>query len=242
MLYTALTLLLASPFTAAQERLNHQQNKTFPSIIKTPVLAALSHYPELKETTIHFVFTDKLEKSIMAARPTVGSLFRKRKRRVYNVLINPAFKLGYNLDSINRIPDSVMIGWLGHELGHIMDYEQKSTWEIIGMGISYTFSRNYIRKAECVADTHAVGRGMADYLVTKKSFILNHTELPQAYRDKIEALYLSPEDVDKLVADLASEDTYEQDALRTDDEEAVYENQGETHSEKMHEESIPGIS
>ncbi|WP_326327848.1 hypothetical protein [Parapedobacter sp. 10938] len=197
----------------AQEPRQYTQGKVIPSVIEEAVLQALSHYPALKETSIHFVFTDKLKKSIMAARPTIGSLFKKRRNRTYKVLINPAFKLDYGIESINQIPDSVMVGWLGHELGHIMDYENKSTWEMIGMGISYSLSRNYIRKAERLADAHAVDHGMAPYLVVKKYFILNHTELPQAYRDKIEALYLSPEDIDKLVADLESDDMGEQTEL-----------------------------
>lgn len=214
-IFIGLTLLLSGQL-GAQELLQDQQNKIIPSVIEEPVLQALSHYPELKETSIHFVFTNKLEKSIMAARPTIGSLFKKRRNRTYKVLINPAFKLDYGKESIHQIPDSVLVGWLGHELGHIMDYEHKNTWEIIGMGISYSLSRNYIRKAERVADAHAVNRGMGAYLVTKKGFILDHSELPQAYRDKIEALYLSPEDIGKLVADLESENTDEQTELMDD--------------------------
>ncbi len=219
----------------AQESLPDNRNKVIPAVIEEHVLRALSYYPELEETAIHFVFTDKLEKSIMAARPTIGSLLKKRQNRTYKVLINPAFKLGYEVESINQIPDSVMVGWLGHELGHIMDYEHKNIWGIIGMGISYSLSKNYIREAERVADSYAVDRGMGAYLVAKKSFILDHTELPQAYRDKIEALYLSPEDINKLVADLESDDTDEQAELRIDEEKAVYE--GEV---GIRGESLPG--
>lgn len=230
-------LLLGTFVVTAQETLEYKQNKVIPPIIEAHVLQALSHFPELKETTIQFLFTDKLETSIMAARPTIGSLFKKREKRTYKVLINPAFKLDYGIDSINQIPDSVMIGWLGHELGHIMDYEQKSAWELMGMGISYSFSKNYIRKAERIADSFAVDRGMGAYLVAKKSFILDHTELPQAYRDKIAALYLSPEDIDKLVADLEPEDAHQPSGIRIDDEKTVYEGEAETH-----EESVPGNS
>ena len=234
-IFIGLTLLLSGQL-GAQELFQNQQNKIIPPVIEEPILQALSHYPELKETSIHFVFTNKLEKSIMAARPTIGSLFKKRHNRTYKVLINPAFKLGYGIESINQIPDSVMVGWLGHELGHIMDYEHKNTWEMIGMGISYSLSRNYIRKAERIADAHAVNRGMGAYLVAKKGFILGHTELPQAYRNKIEALYLSPEDIGKLVADLEPENTDEQTELM-DDGKAVYEGEPETHGE-----SVPGNS
>ncbi|WP_262245936.1 hypothetical protein [Parapedobacter soli] len=221
--FFGLTLLLCEHL-GAQELCQYKQNKTIPLAIEEPVLRALSYYPELKETSIQFVFTDKLKKSIMAARPIVGSLFKKQENRKYKVLINPAFKLDYGAESITRIPDSVMIGWLGHELGHIMDYERRSTLGIIGMGISYSLSRNYVRKAERVADGNAVNRRMGAYLIAKKSFILHHPELPQGYRDKIEALYPSPDDISKLIADL-------------DAENSVYEGEEETS-----EESIPGIS
>ena len=198
---TLLPILLAACLATAQEPAGQLQNKTVPTAIEKQVRQALAHYPELTGTTIRFVFTDRLNTSIMAARPTFGSLFRKKENRVYNILINPTFKLGNgDTPSVGRIPDSVMVGWLGHELGHIMDYEQKSRWGIMAMGVSYTLSKNYIRKAERRADRHAVDRRMADYLIAKKSFILNHDELPQAYRDRIEALYLSPDDIRGLAA------------------------------------------
>ena len=36
-----------------------------------------------------------------------------------------------------------------------------------------------------VADSLAVERGMGNYIVATKRFILDHAELPQAYKDKI---------------------------------------------------------
>ena len=223
--FVGLILLVSTPAATGQEEIEEAFQR------------ALSYYPALKETSIQLVFTNQLKHSIMAARPTVGSLFKKRKKRTYKILINPAFKLGYTIDSISRIPDSVMMGWLGHELGHIADYENKSTWSIIGMGVSYWLSRNYVRKAERVADTYAVASGMADYLVTKKQFILNHTELPLAYRTKIETLYPSPGDIDKLAAELGVESNGKHTTLPVGEEEVDEENETEAHSE-----SVPGNS
>lgn len=234
-LLTVLALFLSQQFAVAQEWTRHRRKKEIPKVIEEPVLTALSHFPELKEAAIHFVFTNKLETSIMAARPTIGSLFKKRENRSYKVLINPAFKLDYGMETINQIPDSVMIGWLGHELGHIMDYEQKNGWRLIGMGISYWMSKNYVRRAERVADSFAVDHGMGSYLVAKKSFILDHTELPQAYRDKIEALYLSPDDIHRLVADLEEEETRHKEEMQIYGEQATYDLEKE-----MHEENLPG--
>jgi len=235
LLLTALTILMTKHTVTAQDLSPYRHNKVIPETIETPVLTALSYYPELKGTNIRFIFTHKLKKSIMAARPKTGSLFKKREKRTYDVLINPAFKLDYEIESIGQVPDSVMVGWIGHELGHIMDYERKNTWGIMGMGISYWLSRNYVRKAERIADSFAVDRGMGPYLVVKKSFILDHTELPQAYKDRIAALYLSPDDIDQLVAELEHEDPLQQAEIQIDETETTYEIEAE-----MHEESLPG--
>lgn len=231
-----LTLLATIYVAIAQETVTNKRNKEIPTIIENQVLTALSHYPDLKETNIRFLFTDKLKKSIMVARPTAGSLFKRPQNRTYNVLINPAFKLDYQIESIRQIPDSVMIGWIGHELGHIMDYERKSTWKIMGMGISYWLSKNYVRKAERIADSFAVNNGMGAYLTAKKSFVLDHAELPQAYKDKIQALYPSPSYIEKLMADLEREAEYER--------ETAFPSEEKAHGAEVElaEESHPGIS
>lgn len=206
-----------------QELLVYKNNKVIPSVIEKPVLTALSHYPELKETHIRFIFTRKLKNSVMAARPTIGSLFKKREKRTYNILINPVFKLEHSIETVQQIPDSVIIGWIGHELGHIMDYGHKNTWGIMAFGVSYWLSKKYVRKAERVADSFAVNRGMGGYLLATKSFILDHTELPQPYKDKIAALYLSPDDIMELVAELEDEDKHKQEEILADEEEVVRE-------------------
>ena len=236
-LLSGLILLLTIHVSTAQDLLAYKHNKEIPAIIEKPVLTALSHYSDLKETNIRFLFTHKLKNSIMVARPTAGSIFKSPQKRTYNVLINPAFKLDYEIGSIRQVPDSVLIGWIGHELGHIMDYERKSAWEIIGMGVSYWISRNYVRKAERRADSFAVDHGMAAYLTLKKLFVLDHTGLPQAYKDKIQALYLSPDDIGKLVADLEHEGAHENGETPADEAEVTQEAKAE-----MYEGYLPGNS
>ncbi|WP_181127799.1 hypothetical protein [Parapedobacter indicus] len=164
----------------------------------------------------------------MAARPVVASLLRKREKRVYDVLINPVFKLEHSFETIRQIPDSVMIGWIGHELGHIMDYEKRSTWGLLGFGVSYGVSKKYIRKAERIADRFAVEHGLGEHLVATKSFILDHTELPEAYQEKIATLYLSPDDIVELVAELETErDEDKKEKLLLEEENIVNEAESE---------------
>jgi hypothetical protein len=94
---------------------------------------------------------------------------------------------------ILNIPDEVMIGWIGHELGHILDYEGMSNRQMVSFGYRYYIHPSFVKHAEMIADSLAVERGMGDYIVATKRFILDHAELPQAYKDKIRRLYLSPD-------------------------------------------------
>ena len=169
------------------------QNKQIPAVIEKNVLNALSFYPELKNTTISFIFKTDIRTSVMQAQPVPTTLLGKRKNRRYRINISEYFKLINSQIPIEKIPDEVMIGWIGHELGHILDYEGMSNGGMVSFGYRYYFSPSFLKHAEMVADSLAVERGMGNYIVATKRFILNHAELPQAYKDKISRLYLSPD-------------------------------------------------
>ncbi|MBA2762562.1 MAG: hypothetical protein H0U39_11525 [Segetibacter sp.] len=175
------------------ELLQFGHNKQIPAVIEKNVLNALSFYPELKNTTIHFIFRTKIKSSVMQAQPVPTTLLGKRKNRRYRINISEYFKLINSQIPIEKIPDEVMIGWIGHELGHILDYEGMSNGGMVSFGYRYYFSPSFVKHAEMVADSLAVERGMGNYIVATKRFILNHAELPQAYKDKISRLYLSPD-------------------------------------------------
>ncbi len=186
--------------TAGMARFSN--NKQIPKIMELQILMALSHYPELKDTHIRFIFTQQLKGSVMAARPVIATLLGSRKKRMYDILISPVFKLQHTIEPIHQVDDDVLVGWVGHELGHIMDYERRNTWSVAKFGLLYWLSKSYIRKAERVADTFAVNRGMGHFILATKQFILGHSGLSQRYKNKIARLYLSPDDIVKLVKEL----------------------------------------
>lgn len=177
-------------------------NKTIPAIIEKNVLTALSFYPTLKNTTIRFVFKQAIKSSVMQAQPVFSTLMDNRKNRAYCIYISSMFKLTHTVIPIHQLPDAIIIGWIGHELGHIMDYESRSNLGMVGFGIGYVFSADYVKKVERIADSYAVNHGLGPYLVETKRFILDHAELPQAYKDKIARLYVSPEEITEQVKKL----------------------------------------
>lgn len=188
-----------------QDLLKYKEHKEIPAVIEKNVLKALSYYPQLQQTQIKFVFKQAIKKSVMQAQPVITTLLNKRSNRKYQINISALFKLSHAAIPIHQIPDSIMVGWIGHELGHIMDYEQRSALSIVGFGISYLFSSKFIMKAERTADSFAVQQGLGHYIIETKRFILNNAEIPQTYKDRISRLYLSPDIIVEQVRALEEE-------------------------------------
>lgn len=182
--------------------LKFSHNKQIPKVIQRPVLLALSHFPELRNTPIRFVFKKNINGSVMQAQPVLASIFKSRIQRSYQINISALFKLKHSAEPIHLLPEDIMIGWIGHELGHIMDYERRSKLSLVGFGFTYLFSKKYRRLGELTADTYAVESGLGKYIIQTKKFILDHAELPQSYKDKIAKIYLSPDEIVEQVRKL----------------------------------------
>lgn len=182
----------------------YEGNKEIPMEIYEEVKTALSFYPELKETSIDFKIKKSLNKSFMKAQPKFLSVFKGRNKRSYKILISDKFIVDGLSLSLTDLPKDVLVGWIGHELGHIMDYRERSTFNLIWFGIKYMISGPFIRKAEYLADYHAVSHGMADFILKTKRYILNHSDLSEKYKSRIKRFYVSPDRVLKLVNDLKS--------------------------------------
>ena len=174
-------------------------NKIIPESIKDEALIALSHYPELADCDITFVFKDNIKKSTMQAQPKFASFFKGRSNRAYVIKISRKIQIDTEELSIGDIPKDVMIGWLGHELGHVMDYRERSSFGMLIFGIKYLFSHAHIQEVERAADTYAVMHGMGDYILKTKSFILDHADISEKYKAKLRKLYMSPEEVMHLI-------------------------------------------
>ena len=182
--------------------LSFGHNKQIPAELKQGALEALSFYPELKNTVIRFNFKKNIRTSVMQAQPVFSTLLGKRENRRYRINISTHFKLSSCDLPITEIPEEVMVGWLVHELGHIMDYEHRSNAAIAWFGLRYIISPLYVKEAERAADTYAVNHGSGNFILATKRFILDHADIPQEYKNKITRLYLSPDVIVELVKKL----------------------------------------
>lgn len=183
----------------------YQSNKTIPIEIYEEAKRALAYFPELEEVSIEFRFKEDIKKSFMQAQPQFSNLFKGKNERSYYIFISSKVEIEGQDFTIADIPSDVLTGWIGHELGHIMDYRERSAMGLVGFGIKYVTSKRYIKEAERVADTYAVNQGMGDYILKTKEFILNHTDLSDDYKNRIKRLYLSPEEIVVLVNEYEEE-------------------------------------
>ncbi|WP_435415596.1 hypothetical protein [Polaribacter aestuariivivens] len=170
-----------------------------PLNIKEEVEFALKYYPQLKDTKIEFKFKKNIKKSTMQARPTFDSFFKSKKDRKYLILISEKFKISGREFSTVDIPKDIFIGWIGHELGHIMDYQHRGKWNLIWFGLKYLFSDTHIVEAERAADSFAVKHKMEKYILKTKDFILNNADISETYKKRIKRYYLSPEEIMVLI-------------------------------------------
>lgn len=172
---------------------------SIPKEIEKEVKIALSHYPNLKNTAIAFKFKNDIKKSTMVAQPVFGTLFKSRSKRKYVVLLSRKINIsGKDFKTID-IDSDVLIGWIGHELGHISDYKNRSSLNLIWFGIKYKLLDNYIKEAERAADKYAVHAGMEEYILKTKHFILENADIEESYKKRIRKYYLSPDEIMVLV-------------------------------------------
>lgn len=172
---------------------------TIPDSIKEEVEIALSYYPELKNTTINFEFKKEIKKSTMQAQPDFNSFFKSKGNRAYNIFISETVNIKGETYFTKNMPKDVLIGWIGHELGHVMDYRKRSNLNLIWFGIKYLLSDNHIAEAERSADTFAIKSGMEKYILKTKEFILNQANIDKEYIARIKKYYLSPEEIMDIV-------------------------------------------
>ncbi len=171
------------------------RNKTIPTELRNVILKALSFYPDLLDVKIDFEFNEHIRKSVMQAQPRYVSMLRARRRRSYLIKISRWFALKGERMPIHELPEDVLVGWIGHELGHITDYMRRNDWSMLLFGLGYYTSKSFIMAAERVADSFAIDHGLGDYILATKDFILHQAGMSERYIRRIQRLYLPPEEI-----------------------------------------------
>ncbi len=162
---------------------------------------AATHYPELCGREISLQYGSI--KTSMAAQPRVWSLFRKRDKRRYRVVINKDIKSAQT-QLLYAAPFDACVGVMGHELAHLLDYSGKSGWQMIWTGIRY-LGRNYRRKMEHQTDSIAIVRGFGWQLYRYAFFVVHEAEINDNYRNYKLDIYMKPEEILEMVEKISAE-------------------------------------
>jgi hypothetical protein len=188
------------PISEALEQ--YAVNKKIPEEMQNVILTALSFYPELIDTSIKFELKDNMRKAVMQAQPIIMSIYKKKSSRQYIVKISRHLNLAHEKIDISTLPCEVLVGWIGHELGHITDYKNRSSFSMIKFGLRYVLFKKFIIKAEKDADVCALEHGLGSYIMEAKNFVLDHADIPAEYKAKSRRFYLSPEEFERMIGDV----------------------------------------
>lgn len=150
----------------------------FPDI-RFDILTALSYYPELAGVKIKFSY--KPIKQTMNSRPSPLNMFRKKANWRYSIIVNNN-KGRYKALPFEKLPFSMKVGWLGHELAHTLQYKQMRSGEMVVFAFKYVFSKRFVRKAERYSDLITIEHGLAYPLYIGIDFLQNSKDIDEKYR------------------------------------------------------------
>ncbi len=137
-------------------------NKKIPMLFEKQVLYALSYFPELAQTRIRFEIK-KSKGGIISTRPTVSSILRRSSKRSYIVIINDSTE-GRRLPVFSNSGVNGQVGILGHELCHIICFQNKTGLGLMGIAIGHV-SRKYMDHFENLTDSMDIERGLGYQLI-----------------------------------------------------------------------------
>lgn len=167
-----------------------------PEEFREQAYIALSYYPELKGKKIKFKY--KNQKTTMACMPRLDFLFRKRENRTYVISIDKKLKNNEGI-LLGDVPFDAQVGVIGHEIGHVVDYEGKSILGIISTGFRYLFS-SYRRKLENHIDEITIGRGLGNQLAEYADYVFHRSQASPKYLNYKRKFYYQPEEIQSLMA------------------------------------------
>ncbi len=145
-------------------------------------------YPQLQDYTLSLLAFDSTE-DFFRADVTIASLLTSAPNRTY--------RLRYNSELLKDPPSDLAVqGILVHELSHILDYTQDSSFQIIGIGLSSLCTDN--ADYEHHTDETALMLGFSKGLKAYRTWLYAH--VAPEYLDKKKRVYYTSDEIDAWVA------------------------------------------
>ena len=136
--------------------------KKVPAAFEKPILIALSYYPELKNTPIHFRIRNR--HTPLQTRSTWAGLFKRKKVRDYVITISNNTEPSLTPLLFKNVSFNAQIGAAGHELAHVADFSRYSFIHTLIHGIR-NVSPKYLDRFEFKTDSICIAHGLGYQLL-----------------------------------------------------------------------------
>ncbi len=142
--------------------------KVIPKEIHSAALLALSYYPELAGHKIEFKFRNKI--TPLSTRPRLFSVFVQQEKRTYVITISRKSTRQISPILFANLPFNAQIGVIGHELAHIIEFSQKSSWQLVALFFKNLKSSN-TDQFEFNTDRICIDHGLGYQLYDWSAFV-----------------------------------------------------------------------
>lgn len=159
-------------------------------------LLALSYYPELRDVEIHFLY--KKAFIPLSSRPHAPTLFGKREKWVYRVIVSSQSMESMDPILLKNLPFNAQVGILAHELGHTLHYQQFDFWQVLKFALLYAFDSNFRAIHERSTDAQVVYHSLGWQLFDYATFVRTDPSTIKHYessKDFIDKFYLMPMEI-----------------------------------------------
>jgi hypothetical protein len=168
------------------------KNKKIPPKYEKPILMALSFFPELKDTHIEFRLKDNYPVPY-GTKPSPGSFMKKAARRKYIITLREKAEHPMWLALFKNLPFQAKVGVIGHELCHVIQYNNCSRTELLKTTLNY-IKASFQRQIERSADQMAIEHGLGMELYAHAAFIRSIPGYVEK-RKEINRNYLKPAEI-----------------------------------------------
>lgn len=181
-----------------------QRLKDCPKDILPAAREALSAFPKLHDLKIKFAFSsiNSVDATMLAQPEFTSTLFNiKTKEFIIYINNNQGVSKGLNYTELSK---DIQVGWIAHELGHILDYKERDKLSMIGLGVNYYLVPKFKQKIEHAADKIAINHGLGRELLAGVEYLLNHPNISDRYKKKFKKYYLSVDDIKQYIVQYES--------------------------------------
>ena len=129
----------------------------------------------------------------MQAQPSPNFIYKRKNKRGYSIFVNNNPELtGLNYEELSF---NGLVGWIGHEFAHLIDYSSMNNRELLGFIASYVFDKRTMRRTERNADKETIKRGLGIQLLDGVAFFEKHNKVSKKYRKRKQKNYLSEKEI-----------------------------------------------